>query len=161
LQLGDNNISSTERSSMNSIVEIKIGDKFRGKGKKGQRCMNPRSPFYGQYLDRTVTAFRYNHDLKTIEVDFEVRSTRGKLQTKTTTIGRFIKWSQGESPKDENLGPRPFGFMQSALTRRTQRASRHLRISHNEQGWELQKASGNTQVVRKVSSTQPQTQLVS
>lgn len=137
----------------NNIDELTVGASYRGKGKKGMRCSNARSQFYGQYLDRKIIAIRYIHDLKTIEVDFEVRSTRGKTQTKTTTIRRFVKWTQGEV--DENMGHTPNNPMQPTSSRRAQRASRNLDLSDDRERWELSKAPGNITMARKVGSITP------
>ncbi len=129
------------------VEEVKVGDFYRGKGKKGQRCSNARSPFYGYYLDRKVTALRYNADLDDIEVDFEVRSTRGRIQTKTTTIFRFVKWTKGRV--DEDMGPTSSNLMRPTSTRGTQRAARDLGLSDDRQRWQLPKPSRDKEMVGK------------
>ena len=148
-QFGKLNTCKTERSFMPiRIEEINVGDFFRGKGKKGQRCSNGRSPFYGQYLDRKVTALRFNDVLDDIEVDFEVRSTRGRTQTKTTTLWRFIKWTKGKV-EDAHLGFKPGDTLQPTSPGRAQRTARDLGLSDDRQRWQLPKASRDTKMEGK------------
>ena len=114
------------------IEELKVGAFYRGKGKKGQRCANARSPFYGFYLDRKITALRYSHELDDIEVDFEVRSTRGRVQTKTVTVYRFIKWTRGEvneEVKKQELEFDPKGEM------KLQKSASKLGLSDDRKTW--------------------------
>ena len=129
------------------VEELKVGAFYRGKGKKGQKCSNGRSPFYGQYLDRKVTSLRYSKELDDIEVDFEVRSTRGRVQTKTTTVYRFIKWTKGEV--SENMGHLSGSALQSASARGAQRTARDLGLSDDRQRWQLPKTSRDTEVAGK------------
>lgn len=141
------------------IEELKVGAFYRGKGKKGQRCANARSPFYGFYLDRKITALRYSNELNDIEVDFEVRSTRGRNQTKTVTVYRFIKWTQGEV--NEDMGPVPGDPLQPAFIRRAQGAARDLGLSDDRKRWQLPEASRNKKMGRKTRSTESSTQSIS
>ena len=115
------------------IEELKVGSFYRGKGKKGQKCSNARSPFYGRYLDRKITALRYSYELDNIEVDFEVKSTKGRTQTKTATIAKFIKWTQGEVDEDE--GVTKLDLSDPKDEKRFNRSALQLGLSEDRKVW--------------------------